>query len=171
MKAIFLDRDGVINSHIGYVNTVDDFKILPKVRDALQLLKQAGYMIFVVTNQGGIEKGFLTHEDLKEIHDEMLKQLPEIDDLKYCSKYNSPYRKPNPGMIYKLALEYDIFTSQSWMIGDMVTDIEAGINAGCKTALVVNNIQESVKASGKANIMGDSLYQIAVMILEIEGYL
>jgi D-glycero-D-manno-heptose 1,7-bisphosphate phosphatase len=170
-KAIFLDRDGVINSHIGFVNCLDDFHILPKVRDALMLFKQAGYQIFVVTNQGGIEKGFLTHEDLYEIHEEMKKQLPEIDGIEYCSDYYTFRRKPNPGMIYDLARMHFIFTSQSWMVGDMATDIECGINAGCKTALIVNNIQESVKASGKVNIMADSLYQAAVMILEIEGYL
>jgi len=170
-KAIFLDRDGVINKNTNYVNCVEDFEILPRVRDALQLFQQAGYKIFVVTNQGGIEKGFLTEEDLKEMHVYMKEQLPEIDGIEYCERYDSFRRKPNPGMIYHLASIFGIYTGQSWMIGDMATDIEAGINAGCKTALVVNKIQESIKASGKANIMGDSLYQVAIMILELEGYL
>jgi D-glycero-D-manno-heptose 1,7-bisphosphate phosphatase len=171
-KAIFLDRDGVINDNgKGYTNTVEDFHILPKVRDALKLFNQAGYKLFIVTNQGGIEKGFLTHDDLDEIHEYMLKELPEIDGVNYCPKYNSFFRKPNPGMIYAEAMRFEIMLGKSWMIGDMVTDIEAGINAGCKTAMVVNSIQESIKASGKANIMADSLYQAAVMILELEGYL
>jgi D-glycero-D-manno-heptose 1,7-bisphosphate phosphatase len=170
-KAIFLDRDGVVNKNTHYVNCVEDFHILPKVRDALQLFKQAGYKIFVVTNQGGIEKGFLTEEDLYEIHSVMANELPEIDGIEYCPDYNSFDRKPNPGMIYYLSHNHHIYTSQSWMIGDMATDIEAGINAGCKTAMVVNNIQESIKANGKANIMADSLYQAAIMILELEGYL
>jgi D-glycero-D-manno-heptose 1,7-bisphosphate phosphatase len=168
-KAIFLDRDGVINKNTHYVNCIENFHILPKVKDALQLLEQAGYKIFVVTNQGGIEKGFLTHLDLHEIHDEMLKYLPEINDIIYCPDYNSFNRKPNPGMILGLALDYQIATGKSWMIGDMATDIQAGENAGCKTALVVNNIQESFKC--KPNIIGDSLYQVTVMILENEGYL
>ena len=170
-KAIFLDRDGVINSHVGYVNCLDDFKILPKVRDALKLFHQAGYKLFVVTNQGGIEKGFLTHDDLDEIHEYMCNELPELCGINYCPKYNSFYRKPNPGMIYGFAMAHEIYLGKSWMVGDMITDIEAGINAGCKTAMVVNNIQESIKASGKANIMADSLYQAAIMILELEGYL
>lgn len=170
-KAIFLDRDGVINKNINYVNCVEDFEILPKVRDALKLFKQAGYKIFVVTNQGGIEKGFLTELDLFEIHNVMCSQLPEIDDIRFCPDYDSFNRKPNPGMIYQLADKHQIFLGQSWMIGDMTTDIEAGINAGCKTALVVNNIQESIKSHGKANIMANSLYEIAIMVLELEGYL
>jgi D-glycero-D-manno-heptose 1,7-bisphosphate phosphatase len=168
-KAIFLDRDGVINKNTHYCNTVDDFYILPKVKDALMLLKQAGYKIFIVTNQGGIEKGFLTIEDLNEIHEEMKKQLPEIDDICFCPYYESFYRKPNPGMIYSLAEKHNIFISESWMIGDMSTDIIAGQRAGCKTALVVNNIKESFKAI--PNITADSLYQSAVMILELEGFL
>jgi D-glycero-D-manno-heptose 1,7-bisphosphate phosphatase len=170
-KAIFLDRDGVINKNTDYVNCIEDFHILPKVRDALMLFKQAGYRIFVVTNQGGIEKGFLTEEDLYEMHDYMMKELPEIEDYRFCPSYESFGRKPNPGMIYDLASAHEIHTGKSWMIGDMFSDIEAGINAGCKTALVINRIQESVKASGKANVMGDSLYQVAIMILELEGYL
>lgn len=170
-KAIFLDRDGVINKNTHYVNCVEDFHILPKVKDALMLFKQAGYKIFVVTNQGGIEKGFLTIGDLFKITDKMFEKLPEINDWNYCPEYNSFDRKPNPGMIYTLANEHEIFTSESWMVGDMATDIEAGLRAGCKTALVVNNIQESFKANGKAHIIGDSLYQVAIEILQREGYL
>lgn len=172
MKAIFIDRDGVINRNTHYVNCLDDFHILPKVKDALMLFKQAGYKIFIVTNQGGITKGFLTEFDLFEIHDKMLEELPEIDDVEYCSVYDSFGRKPNPGMVYELALRYKINIGESWFIGDMATDIECGINAGCKgTALVINNIQESIKVNGKANIMTDSLYQAAIEILGLEGYL
>lgn len=170
-KAIFLDRDGVINENTHYVNCLDDFHILPKVSDALKLFKQAGYKIFVVTNQGGIEKGFLTHEDLVEIHTKMLEELPEIADIRYCPDYDSFYRKPNPGMIYDLALSHKIITADSWMIGDMFTDIQAGINAGCKTAMVVNNVQESIKASNIANVMTNSLYNAAIEILTLEGYM
>lgn len=168
-KAIFLDRDGVINKNTHYCNCVDDFEILPKVKDALMLFKQAGYKIFVVTNQGGIEKGFLTIEDLVEIHEEMRKQLPEIDDICFCPHYDSFYRKPSPGMIYNLAEKHHIFISESWMIGDMHSDILAGQRAGCKTALVVNSIQESFKAI--PNITADSLYQASIKILKLEGYL
>src|SRR5690554_3876979 len=170
-KAIFLDRDGVINSNIGYVNTVDDFHILPKVKDALKLLKQAGYKLIVVTNQGGIDKGYLTYEDLDEIHNKMLEELPEIDGIFYCSVYNSFRRKPMPGMILDACIAHQIIPINSWMVGDRITDIEAGLNAGCKTALVINNIQESIKAHGKAHIMADSLYEVAIEILQREGYL
>lgn len=170
-KAIFLDRDGVINKNTHYVNSVDEFEILPGVHDALKLFKQAGYKIFIVTNQGGIEKGFLTSDDLDEIHGYMQDKLPEIDDIQFCPNYNSFRRKPNPGMIFALAYHHEIFTSESWMIGDMESDIIAGIRAGCKTALVVSNIQESFKAHNKANIMGDSLYEVAISILGAEGYI
>jgi D-glycero-D-manno-heptose 1,7-bisphosphate phosphatase len=170
-KAIFLDRDGVINKNNHYVNCIDDFEILPRVREALKLFKQAGYKIFVVTNQGGIEKGFLTEEDLQEIHYHMKQQLPEIDDIQYCPNYNSFYRKPFPGMIYELALDHEIILSESWMIGDLFTDIQAGLRAGCKTGMVVGNIQESIRAHGQAHVMADSLYEVCMFILQREGFL
>jgi len=169
-KAIFLDRDGVINKNTHYVNCVKDFKILPGVSDALKLFKQAGYKIFVVTNQGGIAKGFLTESDLYKIHDYMLEKLPEIDGIDFCRDYDSFDRKPNPGMIYYLAHNHHIFTSESWMIGDMATDIEAGIRAGCKTALVISKIQESFKVHNRANIIGESLYEVCLAILEKDGF-
>jgi len=170
-KAIFLDRDGVINENTHYVNCIEDFHILPKVKEALILFKQAGYKIFVVTNQGGIEKGFITREDVEEIHDYMIKELPEIMDFDYCPSYNSFGRKPNPGMLYKLALNNEVFLGHSWMIGDMATDVIAGIRAGCKTGLIVNKIEESIKVSGKVNIYADSLYDAAIQILTLEGFL
>lgn len=170
-KAIFLDRDGVINNYNGYVNCLEDFVILPQVDDALKLFKQAGYKIFVVTNQGGIEKGFLTEEDLFEIHQYMWEKLPEINGLRYCGSYDSFRRKPNPGMIYELANDYQINIGESWLIGDMKSDIDAGNNAGCKgTALVVNSVQESFKVKN-ATIMCNSLYEACIEILKLEGHI
>lgn len=170
-KAIFLDRDGVINKDTHYVNCVEDFHIFPKVKDAILLLKQAGYKIFVVTNQGGIEKGFLTHEDLDKIHGCLLGEIPEINDIRYADNYYDFNRKPNPGMIYDLAYMHKINIGESWMVGDRFTDIQAGLNAGCRTALVVNNLQESFKAHDKAHIFGDSLYEVAIQILKRDGFL
>lgn len=171
-KAIFLDRDGVINDHVGYVNSIDDFRILPGVDDSLKLLKQAGYKIFVVTNQGGIEKGFLNFKDLHEIHLEMSNQLYGlIDGIDYCPTYDSFDRKPNPGMIYKFAYTNKVDLSRSWMIGDMITDLQAGKSAGCKTGLVINSIEQHIKSKGLYNISGESLYDLTLQILKIEGYI
>lgn len=171
-KAIFIDRDGIINKNTHYVNNLSDFHILPQVRDSLRLLKQAGYKIIIITNQGGISKGFIKELILLEIHDHMLSELPEIDDISYCSDYDSFRRKPNPGMVYEQAMKHNINIGESWFIGDMFTDIQCGINAGCKgTAMVISKIQESFKAQGKATIIEESLYQAVIAILGAEGYL
>lgn len=139
-KAIFLDRDGVINDNSRkHVNKPKDLVIYEGVPEALKRASEAGYDLFVVTNQGGIEMGHLTHEELKAIHDKMEEELRpycSFKEIKYCPDFNkrSKCRKPNPGMILELAEKYDIDLKNSWMIGDMDTDIEAGTAAGCRTA-------------------------------------
>ena len=172
-KAVFIDRDGVINKNTHYVNCVEDFYILPKVKEALQLLKAAGFKIFIVTNQGGIEKGFLTHDNLAKIHFHMEKELEEIDDIIYCPSYNSFNRKPNPGMIYTLAKQYEIFLNESYMIGDMLTDCVAGRRAGCFTIQVMTNIMEALKYANDPHVDSqvDSLFDAAKLILSREGLL
>lgn len=171
-KAVFIDRDGVINKNTHYVNCIEDFHILPGVKEALQLLKEAGFKIFIVTNQGGIEKGFLTYTDLTKIHVVMEKELPQIDDIAFCPEYNSFRRKPNPGMIYELANTHNIYLNESYMIGDMLTDCIAGRRAGCYTIQVMTNIMEAIKYANDKHIDSqvDSLLDAAKLILNREGW-
>lgn len=141
MRAIFFDRDGVINDNRKPVNTPEDLILFPGVPEALKKAKEAGYEIFIVTNQGGIELGHLSHEMLKKIHGRLKEQLMgycDIRGIEYCPDFKSPspYRKPAPGMLLKLAEEHQIDLSQSWMVGDRDTDISAGLRAGCKTAKI-----------------------------------
>lgn len=170
-KAIFIDRDGCINKLDGYVNNVEDFHILPRAADAIKVLKQAGFKIFVVTNQGGVEKGFINEDDLQQIHYKMKLAIPEIDDIAYCPDYDSFERKPNPGMIYSLAYEYEVFTNGSWFIGDNVTDAMAGKRAGCSTILVESSIMHSIKHADDLHVdyVADDIFDAAIKILEIEG--
>lgn len=140
-RAVFLDRDGVINDNTKHVNKPQDLIIYPQAKEGMKKLYEAGYDLFIVTNQGGIELGFITHEDLKKIHDKLVEELKpycDIKDIMYCPYFHkkSILRKPEPGMILKLAEKYDIDLRNSWMIGDMDTDIIAGINAGCKTVKI-----------------------------------
>jgi D-glycero-D-manno-heptose 1,7-bisphosphate phosphatase len=172
-KAVFLDRDGVINLNTHYVNNLDDFHIFPYVKDSLMLLKQAGYKIFVFTNQGGIEKGFIKESELIKIHSYMSSQLPEIDDIRFAPSYDSFDRKPNPGMLYDLALEHEIFLSESWAIGDRITDCQAGKRAGCKTILLATDIMESTKYafSPMVDLHTQDLLSATKSILGIDGHL
>lgn len=137
--AVFLDRDGVINDNSKNVNKPEDLIIFPWSGMAIRRLKKAGYLVFIVTNQGGIELGFFTEIDLAVIHtyleSRLLEQDASIDEIVYCPHFhqNCDCRKPKPGMILSLASKYKIQLAKSWMIGDRESDIQAGKAAGCRT--------------------------------------
>lgn len=137
--AIFLDRDGVINDNTRHVNEPQDLSLYPWVPAAIRQLKEAGYYIFIVTNQGGIELGFLTHRRLEAIHRRLRKLLSTenagIDEILYCPHFHQPCdcRKPKPGMLLTLIDKYRLDPALCWMIGDRETDSMAGKAAGCRT--------------------------------------
>ncbi|MCM8711683.1 HAD family hydrolase [Clostridium sp. SYSU_GA19001] len=163
-KAIFLDRDGVINDNSKkHVNKPEDLIIYDGVKEALKKAYDNNYDLFIVTNQGGIEMGHLTEKQLEAIHDKMIEELEpycKFKEIKYCPDFNreSNCRKPKPGMILELAEKYDIDLKNSWMIGDMDTDIEAGIAAGCKTAKI-GRLNENADVNGK------NLYEVINKII------
>lgn len=140
LPAVFLDRDGVINykGKDRYVNNVEDMKVIPITAFAIRKLNDAGIKVFVVTNQAGIEKGSLDEKGLALIHNEMNKQLSKynahVDYIKYCESSIGFRRKPNPGMFLELKNENYIDLHNSIMIGDEITDKEAGINAGIENS-------------------------------------
>ncbi|HOP74990.1 MAG TPA: HAD family hydrolase [Bacillota bacterium] len=137
--AIFLDRDGVINDNTRHVNHPRDLVLYPWVSSAIRQLKEAGYYVFIVTNQGGIELGFLTHRQLEAIHSQLRLLLAaenaEIDEIVYCPHFHHPCncRKPKPGMLQTLIDKYHLDPALCWMIGDRETDSMAGKAAGCRT--------------------------------------
>ncbi|MFC7783840.1 MULTISPECIES: HAD family hydrolase [unclassified Rossellomorea] len=148
-KAVFLDRDGVINEvkteRVTFVNTSDQFYFLQGVLEAIKLLTDSNFLIFVVTNQGGVGLGYLSHEQLDSIHDYMVKEIEKaggfIQEVSCCT--HKPHegcecRKPEAGMILDLAKKYDLDTARSYMVGDRDVDIEAGRKAGCTTILLAD---------------------------------
>ncbi|MBC7885080.1 MAG: HAD-IIIA family hydrolase [Saprospiraceae bacterium] len=146
--SLFLDRDGVINERIpgNYISHWNEFKFLPGVLDSLGILSLHFKRIFIVTNQAGIEKGVLTHEGLKEIHNQMMEYViyhgGRIDEIYYCpfkGDLDPLCRKPNPGMALEAKNDFpDIDFSKSLMVGDSDSDIVFGNNLGMKTILVGN---------------------------------
>ena len=165
-KAIFLDRDGVINDNRKHVNKPEDLIIYQEAKEGLQKVYQAGYELFVVTNQGGIELGHLKKEDLEKIHQrlkEVLAPYCKLTDIRYCPDFHkkSRCRKPEPGMILDLAKQYDVDIERSWMIGDRDTDITAGIRAGCRTAKIGEKNPE-------ADVNGKHLLEVVEEILKVE---
>ncbi len=139
-KAIFLDRDGVINKELGdYVCTFEDFEILPHNYEILKQLQDRGYLILVATNQGGLAKGWYTEAILKQMHDHVeadyLKHGITISKFYYCSHHPNftgecDCRKPKPGMLLQGIKDFNLEPSLCYFIGDKFTDVEAAEAAG-----------------------------------------
>ena len=153
-KAVFLDRDGTINKYVGFLRSIDDFKLIDGVAEAIKEINASGYLAIVVTNQPVIARGEVSFGELEEIHNKMETLLGRegayVDAIYYCPhhphkgytgerpelKIDCECRKPKPGMLLKAAKDFNIDLSQSWMVGDGENDIKAGMNAGCQTALI-----------------------------------
>ncbi len=143
-RAVFLDRDGVINraiirNGVPYPPAnVGELEILPGVREALKMLHAANFLLIVVTNQPDVARGTTKKLDIEEINTQLLSRLP-LDEIKTCyhdSHENCLCRKPRPGALFEAAEMHNIDLSKSFMVGDRWRDIEAGQRAGCKTFFV-----------------------------------
>lgn len=145
-KALFLDRDGVINVDYAYVHQAEKFEFIEGIFDLCRVAKEKDYKIIVITNQAGIGRGYYSEDDFHELTHWMLsefsRQEVEIDDVYFCPfhpekgigeyRKDDPCRKPNPGMIFKAIREHGIDPDQSILVGDKESDVEAGINAGIR---------------------------------------
>ncbi len=172
-RAVFLDRDGVINRKAAegeYITRWEDFHFLPGVADGITLLNRAGWSVIVISNQRCIAKGLLTIEKLESIHRRMREELiaagAGVDGIYYCPHKKEAAcdcRKPAPGMLLTAAKEHQLDLQSSWMIGDSETDVEAGKRAGCRTAQLVAN-PECVR--GDADLFAGSLIEVSRWILK-----
>ncbi|TAL59092.1 MAG: HAD family hydrolase [Bacteroidetes bacterium] len=139
-KAIFLDRDGVINKETGYVYRVEDFILTNDIIPSLKKLQDAGFIFLVITNQSGIAKELYKHEDVAKVHTHLLSLMKEngisIAEIYYCPHHSDvepcTCRKPDSGMLEKGIARFNIDISRSFMIGDKERDIEAAAKAGVK---------------------------------------
>lgn len=144
-KCVFFDRDGIVNRSPGpgYVERWSDFHLLPEFVEALRTVKRHGCEAVIVTNQRGVALGIMSRETVEEMHASLRDKLRrehglDVLDILYCphDKESCDCRKPKPGMLLTAARRHGIDLSQSWMVGDMEKDVEAGHAAGCHTILV-----------------------------------
>ncbi|HDX8137108.1 TPA: D-glycero-beta-D-manno-heptose 1,7-bisphosphate 7-phosphatase [Campylobacter fetus] len=144
IKAVFLDRDGVINKDLGYVSKIDDFEFCDGIFEALCGFLKLGFALFIVTNQSGIGRGYYTSDDFlnltKFMLDEFKKEDIYIKKVYYCPhspEENCDCRKPKPGMILKALSEFDINLKNSIMIGDKNSDMLAANSAGINNCYLI----------------------------------
>lgn len=156
-RAVFLDRDGTINRYVGFLRDIEQFELLPGVAEAIRRINASGYLAIVITNQPVIARGEVTREQLREIHNKMETLLGRerayVDALYYCPhhpdkghpgevpdlKIDCDCRKPRPGLLLQAAADYNIDLTNSWMIGDSDSDVQAGQAAGCRTMRIGEN--------------------------------
>jgi D-glycero-D-manno-heptose 1,7-bisphosphate phosphatase len=150
-KAVFLDRDGTINEEMGYINHASRFQIFKFVPEAIKILNNCGFLVFVVTNQSGLARGYFDEEMLERIHTDLIREVEEnsakIEKIYFCPhhpkegsikyKIDCDCRKPKPGMINLAKSEYDIDLNYSYIIGDRYKDVEFGRNLGLSTIMVL----------------------------------
>lgn len=147
-KALFLDRDGVLNRERGdYTFSIEDFEVLPDVAQALKIAKQKGYLLIVISNQGGVARGIFSQERVEVLHSILQQKLAEtnvfLDEVYYCTHHDMVgkciCRKPDSGMLEKAIARFDIDASRSVMIGDSPRDVAAAEKAGVKGIKIERN--------------------------------
>ena len=166
-RAIFLDRDNTLIRCDGDLGDPASVELLEGVPDGLRQLREAGYHLIVVTNQGGVARGRYeetdvdaTHQRIATLVDEAAGQPRLIDRFYYCPYHpqatidayrrDHPWRKPQPGMLMQAADDLDIDLKKSWMIGDQARDIDAGHAAGCRTVLITPAVSQDQEHKNRA---------------------
>jgi D-glycero-D-manno-heptose 1,7-bisphosphate phosphatase len=172
--AAFLDRDGTLVEEVNFLSRITDLRIFAFTAEAIRLLKEKGFWIFVVTNQSGIGRSIFDGAAMQSIHDEMQRQLGNaIDAFFHCPHLPGEgcrCRKPNLGMLEEAASRFDIDMSGSWFIGDKKLDAETGYNAGIRTAMVRTGYGRSHEPllDRKPDVIADDLLQAVEEILQFE---
>lgn len=179
--AVFLDRDGTINLEKDYLYKTEDFEFVPGAAEAIHALKEAGYLVVVVTNQSGVARGYFTMADVLHLHEHIQSALNKfntaIDAFYICPHHperglgdflqNCDCRKGQPGMLLQAARDCNIDLSSSYMVGDKLADIEAGESAGCTPIMVLTGYgqTDAKKLTKQRALVCDDLTEAVAYIL------
>ena len=168
-KCVFLDRDGVLNEdRTDYVYRVEDFIIPAGVPEALRTLKEAGYLLIVITNQAGIAKGLYTRDDVMACYNYLQDQCGHVIDDIYYSPHHPKYdtesltRKPGSLLLEKAMAKYRILPQESWMIGDALRDMQAGKRVGVRTVRIA---QEAIEPTPDCDACAPNLLEASRFVL------
>jgi D-glycero-D-manno-heptose 1,7-bisphosphate phosphatase len=172
-KAVFFDRDGTLIVDKVYLNNPELIEYLPGVFDALRSLRDDGFSLVIVTNQSGVARGIVSIGNLDEIHRRMTERFA-LEGITFEGIYYAPHapdsdhemRKPNPGMLLTAAKEHGIDLSLSWMVGDRMSDVEAGHRAGCRSVLLTHCEQPSASNFLPPTATAANLQEMASTILD-----
>ena len=181
--AVFFDRDNTLNVDPGYLGEPEKVQLFEGVEEGIYKLKnEFNFRIIVITNQSGITRGLITHEQVQLVNKKINKLLEKyntkIDSFYYCPyhpDFNSPEktdcRKPSPKLVFQAAEEFDIDLSRSYFVGDMPSDIECGINAGLKTILInYKNASDKIislkKRNKTPNFITDNFLNVCNFIID-----
>lgn len=163
-KAIFLDRDGVINVDKAYVSKIEDFEFCEGVFEALRHFQALGYLLIIVTNQSGIGRGYYTQEDFETLTAWMQKAFLHvnihIDAIYHCPhapEANCACRKPQSGMLKEAIETFDIDVTQSWMVGDKESDIKAARGADVMQTILLSSTPQNTQAKYCVNFLLDTI--------------
>jgi D-glycero-D-manno-heptose 1,7-bisphosphate phosphatase len=181
--AIFIDRDGTINTYIPHLTKPESLSLITGSGEAIAKLNKAGFVVIVITNQSVISRGLLTEAGLQKIHKKLRNMLfmhkAVIDGIYFCP-HHPDYgqhkicncRKPSPGLIQQAIQDHGIDLKKSIVIGDNITDIKAGWAAGCSAALVLTGLGKQMlskmnkNATNKLAYIGDNLLDVVNQILK-----
>ncbi|QHG92162.1 D-glycero-beta-D-manno-heptose 1,7-bisphosphate 7-phosphatase [Sulfurimonas sp. CVO] len=168
-KALFLDRDGIINVELNYLYKIEDFKFIDGIFELCRHYQSLGYLIIVVTNQSGIVRGYYSEADFEKLTSWMINEFAK-DGIKITKVYHCPHhpelsgacscRKPEPGMILEAKKEFDIDLENSILVGDKERDIEAAIAAGIKKSYLFDEtgLHKTSKATKTVSKLKDIYY-------------
>jgi D-glycero-D-manno-heptose 1,7-bisphosphate phosphatase len=184
-RAVFLDRDDTLMVNVPYLGDPSLVEIFPEAAQALHALRQAGFLLFVVSNQSGVGRGLITRDQVSAVDTEMKRQLNGDYIRAFFHSYaapDDPYatdRKPSPELLLQAAKIHDLDLAASFFIGDRLSDIECGLNAGCRSVMLTHANSsrkdsfdpEDADARTKAHYIAGTLMDAASWILEVSSTL
>jgi D-glycero-D-manno-heptose 1,7-bisphosphate phosphatase len=178
---VFLDRDGTITEEVGYLDNPDRLRLIPGAAEAIRLLNNAGILVIMVSNQAGVGRGYFSTATVEAIHRQLAKQLVKyrayVDDIYYCPHHPNEgcgCRKPKAGMLLRAAQKHGIDMRRAFIVGDKVSDLDAGRQVGCRTVLVLTGYGEQAREAFnnlifQPDYISSNLYAAAKWILAEEG--